>query len=366
MNSIEAFENKVFVSKIYLPNKDNLNKYIDGIYESGWLTNNGPLVQELEKRLEEYLGVKNLLLVSNGTTGLQLAVKALGLTGEAITSPFSFASTASSLAVEGIKPVFVDIDKHTYNINPDFIEDSITENTSAIMPVHVFGNPCDIEAIDQIAEKNNLKVIYDASHTFGTIYNDKSILSYGDIAVISFHATKIYHTIEGGAVVIKDDDIYEKAKLLRNYGIDGPDSIALAGINAKMNEFEAAMGLCNLQEIDLILAERKKSYEYYLQKLQGVVQLQKWNQKGTPSYSYVSAVFETYDAMDKARTVLSALNIFPRQYFSPSLDTVDFGFGVDACMENSQHIANRIMVLPLHSNAEEIVCNVIIDSLQTQ
>ena len=362
---MEKFQNKVYVSKIYLPKKENLQKYIDGIYESGWLTNNGPLVQELEKRLEEYLGVKNLLLVSNGTTGLQLAVKALELKGEAITSPFSFASTASSLAVEGVKPVFVDVDSKTYNINPDLIEDAITENTSAIMPVHVFGNPCDIEKIDEIAAKKNLKVIYDASHTFGTVYNGKSILSYGDISVISFHATKIYHTIEGGAIVIKDDEVYEKAKLIRNYGIDGPDSIAMAGINAKMNEFEAAMGLCNLEEVDLILAERKKSYEYYLERLDGHVQFQLWNERGTPSYSYVSAVFKTHEEMDKARTALYEMNIFPRQYFAPSLDTVDFGYGVSPAMPNSHDVADRIMVLPLHSNVEEAVCDIIIKTLES-
>ncbi|MCL4169890.1 UNVERIFIED_CONTAM: hypothetical protein GTU68_009292, partial [Idotea baltica] len=232
-----------------MPNKEKLLEYIDGIYESGWLTNNGPLVQQLEKRLEEHLGVKNLLTVSNGTAGLQLAAMALQVEGEAITTPFSFVSSTSALLAERIKPVFADIDPKTYNIDPSKIEEAITEDTSVIVPVHVFGNPCDMDAIDDIAAKHNLKVMYDASHTFGGHYDGKSVLGYGDASVISFHATKLFHTIEGGAIIFKDDETYERAKILRGYGIDGPDSIALAGINAKMNEFEAAMGLCNLDEV---------------------------------------------------------------------------------------------------------------------
>lgn len=352
----------IYVSKIYLPKKEKLLEYIDGIYESGWLTNNGPLVQRLEKRLEEHLGVKNLLTVSNGTVGLQLAAMALQVEGEAITTPFSFVSSTSALLAERMTPIFADIDAETYNIDPNKIEDAITKKTSVIAPVHVFGNPCDIEAIDDIAERNNLKVMYDASHTFGGEFNGKSVLSYGDASVISFHATKLFHTIEGGAVIFKDDEIYERAKILRGYGIDAPDSVAMAGINAKMNEFEAAMGLCNLDEVDQILAERKTSYDHYVRELTGHVQFQKWHPKASQNYSYLPVVFETFEAMDRARSALAEQKIFPRQYFAPSLDTVDFGL-TPQVMPNSRDIANRIMVLPLHSNAEVPVCKTIIETL---
>ena len=348
----------IYVSKIYLPRKEKLLSYIDEIYESGWLTNNGPLVQKLEKCLEDYLGVKNLLVVGNGTVGLQLAIQALQLTGEAITTPFSFASTPCSLAKEHVNPIFADIDPETLNLDPSNIEEAITERTSAIMPVHVFGNPCEIDKIEEIAERRKLKVIYDASHAFDVNYKGKSVLAYGDISVISFHATKIFHTIEGGAIIVKDDEVYKRAKILRNYGIDGPDSIAFPGINGKMNEFEAAMGLCNLDEMETILAERKCSYDYYHRELDGLVSFQKWNVDANHSLSYISAIFRSFEEMDRVREALAALQIYPRQYFSPSLDTVDFGVP-QKIMRHSRDIASRILVLPLHSNAEVEVCRVI-------
>jgi len=347
------------VSKIYMPNKQKFMQYVEGIYDSGWLTNNGPLVQDLEKKLENYLGVKNLLVVANGTMALQLAYKTLDLNGEAITSPFSFVSTTSSLVAEHVRPVFSDIDEDTFNMDVSKIEAEITDKTSAIVPVHVFGSACDVDAIDMIAKKHDLKVIYDAAHAFGVNYKGKSLLSYGDISMISFHATKFFHTIEGGAVVIKDDALYEKAKMIRNYGINGPDSIAMAGVNAKMNEFEAAMGLCNLDEIDIILEERKKMYNYYTQNLSGFVKFQKMNSEATQSYSYISIVLKTKEEMNAVRAALNEEDIYPRQYFSPSLDTLDF-VGQQKTMTISRDISSRILVLPLHSNIHKQVCDIII------
>ena len=237
------------VTKAYLPDRKKLTQYIDQIYENGWLTNNGPLLQKLENRLASYLGVKNLILVANGSLALQLAYKALDLRGEVVTTPFSFAATTSTLAWEGLEPKFADIDKRSFNIDPKNIEKIITDKTTAIVPVHVFGNPCEVELISDLAKKYNLKVVYDAAHAFGVTYKGQSVLKYGDISTLSFHATKIFHTIEGGAVITENDEIAKKIRSLINFGITGPDKIEGIGTNAKMNEFEAAMGHCVLDEI---------------------------------------------------------------------------------------------------------------------
>jgi dTDP-4-amino-4,6-dideoxygalactose transaminase len=346
-----------------MPDKEKFKSYIDGIYESGWLTNNGPLVQELEKKLEAYLGVKNLLCVSNGTDALQLAYQLLGEEGkEVITTPFSFVSTTSAIVAEGLTPVFADIDKESYNLDPKNIEKYVNENTCAIAPCHVFGNACDIEAIDKIAQKNDLKVIYDASHAFDVEYKGKHILNYGDISVVSFHATKIFHTIEGAAIVIKDDALYEKAKIVRSYGIDGPDSVAMLGINAKINEVQAAMGLCMLEEEDQIFAERRKSHEFYTEQLNEYVQLQKRSNDATQSYSYFPVVFKTQEEMERVRAALLEQEIAARQYFKPSLDTLPY-IECDEVMENSRDIASRILVIPMHSNVEPLVSKIIIETL---
>src|SRR5690606_15062004 len=239
------------VTKPYLPRRAKLNQYLDGIYERNWLTNNGPLVQELTSRLEEYLGVENLLLVSNGTLALQIAYRALGVSDatpgaqpEAITTPFTFIATASSLKWDGVEPVFVDIDPDTWCLNPDNIEAAITKNTRAIVPVHVFGNACDVEAIDAIAKKHKLKVVYDACHAFGVRYKGESLLRWGDAATLSFHATKLCHTAEGGAIICKREEDLELAKKLIDFGIRGAETIVALGVKAKMNEIQAAMGLC--------------------------------------------------------------------------------------------------------------------------
>ena len=229
------------VTKTYLPNKEKYKKYIDEIYENGWLTNNGPLVQRLEKRLAQYLGVKNIVLVSNGTIALEIAYKALNLTNEVITTPFSFVATTSSLVMSNLKPVFADIDEKSFNSNPKNIEKFINANTSAILPVHVFGNACKVEEIEQIAKKCNLKVVYDAAHAFDVKYKDRSVLSYGDISTLSFHSTKLFHTIEGGALIINDDELVQKVRYLINFGIKNQEEMPYLGTNAKMNECEAAM-----------------------------------------------------------------------------------------------------------------------------
>jgi len=353
-----------YVTKIYMPPKEKFQAYIDGIYESGWLTNNGPLVQELEKKLEEYLGVKNLLCISSGTDALQFAYRLLEQDGkEVITTPFSFVSTTSAILAERLTPVFADIDKDTYNIDPKNIEKLINSKTCAIAPCHVFGNACDIEEIDNIAKKHNLKVIYDASHAFDVQYKGKHILNFGDISIISFHATKMFHTIEGGAIVIKDDELYKKAKIVRNYGIDKPDSVAMLGINAKMNEVEAAMGLCMLEEEDRIKQEREISYRFYRSQLRDYVQLQKQNLDATQSYSYFPVVFRDENEMSRVRKSLLEHNIASRQYFNPSLDTLPFVEHREV-MKNSRDISSRILVIPMHSGIEPIVSEIIINTIK--
>ena len=251
------------VTKPFLPPKEEVFQLLEDVWQRQWLTNNGPLVNELELKLKEYLGLPHMLFLSNGTIALQIAIKALGLKGEIITTPFSYVATTSSIIWEGCTPVFVDIDEHTLNINPELIEAAITPATSAILATHVFGNPCDIDRIQEIADKHQLKVIYDAAHCFGTTYKGSSVFAYGDISTASFHATKLFHTVEGGAVFCQDPDLLKKMSFLRNFGHHGPDNFAETGINGKNSEFHAAMGLVNLKYIHAILKHRKTLVQHY-------------------------------------------------------------------------------------------------------
>lgn len=335
------------VTKAYLPNKAKYQAYVDRIYDSGWLTNNGTLLQELEKRLAQHLGVKHLICVANGSLALQSAYKALDLKGEIITTPFSFVATTSTLAWEGLKPVFADIDSESFNLNPANIEPLITDQTSAIVPVHVFGNPCEVEQIQKIADKYNLKVIYDAAHAFGSEYKGESVLNYGDISTISFHATKLFHTIEGGAVITNDDELAKKIRSQINFGITGPTTIDSVGTNAKMNEFEAAMGLCVLDEIDLIKQQRAEIWKSYQANLPDLVSFQKWNKHSKNNWAYAPVLFENEVQLCKVEARLKAKNIIPRRYFYPSLDTLDYLQTEQVC-EISRDVASRILCFPIY------------------
>ena len=340
------------VTKAYLPNKEKYQSYVDRIFESGWLTNNGSLLQELERRLANYLGVKNIILVANGSFALQLAYKALALEGEVITTPFSFAATTSTLAWEGLKPVFADINPKTFNIDPAQIEAQITPNTSAIVPVHVFGNPCDVEAIQSIADKHKLKVVYDAAHAFGSECKDQSVLNFGDISTLSFHSTKLFHTIEGGAVITNDDELAKKVRLMINFGISSPTAIESVGTNAKMNEFEAAMGLCVLDEIDIIRQRREDIWQVYTNELSNVVEIQQWNEHGKNNCAYAPVLFESEEQLLKIEAKLKEKDILPRRYFYPSLDTLEYVNSKQVC-EHSRDIASRILCLPMYPNLDD-------------
>lgn len=358
------------VTKTYLPTKEKFIDYIDQIYNNGWLTNNGPLTQELESKLKKYLGVKNIVLVTNGTLALQVAYKLLNLSGEIITTPFSFVATTSSQVWSGLTPVFADIDKDTFCIDSKKIEQKITEKTTAIVPVHIFGNACEVEEIERIANKHNLKVIYDAAHAFDIKYNDKSLLNYGDISILSFHSTKLFHTIEGGALIFNDNSLYEKAKKLINFGIDKPDNIDLLGINGKMNEFQAAMGLCVLDEINNIKNGREKVYNHYVKsfKENNNITLQKINENIKYNYAYFPVVFNSEKILLKVIQALNTEQIMPRRYFYPSLDTLCY-------LENNQYmpisndIAKRILCLPMYDSLtkEEVdkIINIVLSVVES-
>jgi dTDP-4-amino-4,6-dideoxygalactose transaminase len=276
----------------------------------------------------------------------------LDLKGYAITTPFSFVATTSSLVTNGIKPIFADIDPQTLNMDPNKIEEIITPNTSAIVPVHVFGNGCDVEAIEKIANKHDLKIVYDAAHAFDVKYKGESILNYGDISTLSFHATKLFHTIEGGALIINDDSLVEKARYLINFGIENAESIPDLGTNAKMNEFEAAMGLCMLDEMEEIFQRRRDVYERYQKEFSGLVQFQEQNINSTPNYSYFPIILKDEEETLNVQHALNHQNIFPRRYFYPSLDTLHYIEPKQYC-EFSRDISKRILCLPIYPELEE-------------
>jgi dTDP-4-amino-4,6-dideoxygalactose transaminase len=343
------------VTKPFLPPREDYEKYIEGIWQRNWLTNNGPLVNELELKLKEYLQVPHLLYLNNGTIALQIAIRALNLSGEIITTPFSYVATTSSICWEHCKPVFVDIDPGSLTIDPLKIEAAITPQTSAILATHVYGNPCDIEALERIAFKHQLKVIYDAAHCFGTIYKGKSVFAYGDISTTSFHATKLFHTIEGGAVFTNDGELLKKMAFMRNFGHNGPERFEEVGINGKNSEFHAAMGLSNLNYLSAILESRKSQSQRY-DKWLGRVHAQRLriDQHAAFNHAYYPLILENEAITLKVIRELESNKIFPRRYFYPSLNTVDLYQA--GSLPISESISKRIICLPLYHtlSAEEI------------
>jgi dTDP-4-amino-4,6-dideoxygalactose transaminase len=335
------------VTKPFLPPREEYDKYIDGIWKREWLTNNGPLVNELELKLKEYFDVPHLFYVTNGTVALQLAIKALAIKGEIITTPFSYVATTSSIVWESCTPIFVDICPGTLNIDPKLIEGAITPDTTAILATHVYGNSCDVEALASVASKHNLRVIYDGAHAFGSLYNEKSVFHYGDISTLSFHATKLFHTIEGGAIITHNSSIAKEIAHLRNFGHDGPEKFYGLGINGKNSEFHAAMGLCNLKYVFEILQHRKMLSERYnkmLQPLRVGRQLKQANSEF--NYAYYPIIFETEQALLKAVQALNGVYVYPRRYFFPSLETLNYVKKQE--MEISNNISKRVLCLPLY------------------
>lgn len=342
------------VTKPFSPPIEEYEEFLSGIWKRNWFTNNGPLVNQLELSLKEHLNVPHLLYVSNGTIALQIAIKALGITKKIITTPFSYVATTSSILWEGCSPVFADIDPETLNIDPNSIEALIDDDTEAILATHCFGNPCDIESIDKIAKDNGLKVIYDAAHCFGTKYKDKSVFSYGDISTTSFHATKLYHTIEGGAVFTNNPDLLKTMSFMRNFGHDGPEKFNGNGINGKNSEFHAAMGLVNLNYVGDILKSRKQISSWYDSILKNSKVIRpRLTADSKVNNSYYPILFTSEEIMLRVKSALEKENIFPRRYFYPSLNDLDHTNGNSP---TSTDISSRILCLPLyHGLAKEEV-----------
>ena len=355
------------VTKPFLPPKEEYEKLLEGIWEREFLTNNGPLVRELEQKLKSYLDVDELLFLANGTLALQIAIKALKLKGDVITTPFSYVATTSSIVWESCNPVFVDIDPHTLNIDPHLIEQAITEETTAILATHVFGNPCNIEAIQAIADRFGLKVIYDAAHCFGTLYKGESVFKFGDISTSSFHATKLFHTVEGGAVFTSDIELLDVLKHMRNFGHDGPEKFKGVGINAKNSEFHAAMGLTNLNHIDSVLAKRKEQCQIYDSLLESTVERPTIELQASWNYAYYPIILPSEDATLKVKQALESENIFPRRYFYPSLETLHYVKSQET--PNSNSISKRVLCLPLYHTLEQVsqerISKLIIHSLNS-
>ena len=339
------------VTKTFLPPQEQYQAILKEAWDAGWMTNRGLLVKRLEAQLKQYLNVPNIIATTNGTLPLQIAIKALGLTGEIITTPFSYVATTSSIVWEGCTPVYVDIHPDYLTIDETKIEAAITTNTTAILATHVFGNPCAVEEIEVIAKKYKLKVIYDAAHCFGVTYKGKSIFEYGDISICSFHATKLFHTGEGGALFTNSLELHEKLFSYHNFGHDGPEKFHGLGINAKMSELQAAMGLAVLPYMDTILSQRKKVTDYYNKYLDfSKVKPLKLRDNTRWNYSYYPVIFNSETQLLKAEKTLNEHEIYPRRYFYPSLNTIEYLEG--ASMPISEAIASRIMCMPLYVGLE--------------
>ncbi len=338
---------KIFVTRPFLPPKEEFLEKVSEIFDAGILTNQGSQVSALQEKLKSFLGVDNFHYVTNGTIALQLALKALGIEdGEIITTPFSYVATTSSILWERCKPVFVDIEQDNFTLDPAKIEAAITSETKAIMPVHVFGYACDVDAIQKIADKFGLKVVYDAAHAFGSVYKGKALSSYGDVSTLSFHATKLFHTIEGGGCLVKDKSVSDKLELIKRFGHHG-DTHYMLGVNAKQDEFNAAMGLVNFEHLKEIIVARKHICELYDSLLENRFQRPKKQKDLEYNYAYYPIVFENEKELLTAFNRLAKIDVFPRRYFYPSLNKLPYLTAHYACPV-SEDIATRIACLPLY------------------
>jgi dTDP-4-amino-4,6-dideoxygalactose transaminase len=359
----------IYVTMPTLAPLNEVTHLLEGIWDRGILTHNGPLVQQFEKEVKDFFKLRNMVAVSNGTIALQMAIKALELKGEIITTPFTWVATISSIIWEKCTPVFVDIDAETLNIDPQKIEEKITNKTSAIMPVHVFGNPCDIESIAAIATKHNLKVIYDAAHAVGSTYKGKSVLEYGDISATSYHATKMLNTVEGGGCIAQNDELVKKLERIRFFGHDDQKDIIEDGFNGKMTEVHAAVGIANLKYIQAALNDRKEKYKLYKSILKGEQQLSFQKISDGCNYSYIPLIFKNEKSMNEVLAALADKNIYARRYFYPSVNTFSKVVSYES-MPISESIASRIICLPLYFTLQlkdvELICNLILSTIRKE
>lgn len=341
------------VTQTFLPPLEEYIEQLRRIWECGQVTNHGPLVKELEQKLKDYLKVEHLFFTANGTIALQIAIRALEIKKKVITTPFSYVATTGAILWEYCEPVFVDINPHDFCIDAGKIEAAITPDTTAILAVHVYGNPCDVQAIKAVAEKYGLKVLYDAAHAFGTSFDGIPLAAYGDVSALSFHATKLFHTVEGGAIATNDDEVARKVRLYRSFGHIKDDYFSL-GINGKNSELHAAMGLSVLPYIQEFIELRRKVCESYDELLQGLPLQQPVVQpRVQPNYAYYPVVFPSEGTLLKAMDLLARENIFPRRYFYPSLNQLPYRQGESCPL--SEDISAKILCLPLyHQLSREI------------
>ena len=365
-------ESKILVTRSSMPSMEEYIEEIRSIWDSHWLTNMGEKHKALQAELQKYMGVPEVELLTNGHMALELSLQAMNLQGEVITTPFTFASTTHAIVRNGLEPVFCDIDPETYTMDVTQIERLITDRTCAILPVHVYGNVCNIEEIERIAHKYGLKVLYDAAHTFGETYKGQGIGNFGDASCFSFHATKVFNTIEGGAVCYRDPDMGRRLYELKNFGIHGPEEVDAVGANAKMNEFCAAMGLCNLRHVDEEIAKRRAVVERYREHLEGVdgLRLNVQQPEVRSNYAYFPVVFDENLFGASRNEVMDALaknGIGARKYFYPLTNTFECFHGkydVDATPV-ALHVAKRVLTLPLYADLsmEDVdrICKIVLE-----
>lgn len=363
----------IMVTRSSMPSLEDYIEEIKPIFESHHLTNMGPVYKKFQKQLDDYLGVKQLSLFANGHMALEMAIHALGLRredGEVITTPFTFVSTTHAIVRNGLKPVFCDIDPDTYTIDASKIESLITDKTVAIIPVHVYGNLCDVETIEKIAKKHDLKVIYDAAHAFGVKYKGVGVGNFGDASMFSFHATKVFNTIEGGAIAFSDKQYCEKLHELKNFGIHGQDDVIGIGGNAKLDEFRAAMGICNLRRIDECIASRKTAYEQYRSRLDGIkgINLCKPQKDVESNYAYFPVYFDKQElgkSRDDVFEQLKEQDIFARKYFYPAINELScYADQFDQNTPVAHDVSMSILTLPMYEGlpVEDIdrICDIIL------
>lgn len=356
-----AGNNSIFVTKPYLPPLEEFLPYLKDIWENKILTNGGPYHQQLEKALCKYLGIDHIALFTNGTIALITALQALRITGEVITTPYSFVATSHSLLWNGIKPVFVDIDRETLNLDPKKIESAITPQTTAIMPVHCYGHPCDVDAIQTIADRYNLKVIYDAAHAFGVQGHHGSVLKYGDLSVLSFHATKVFNTFEGGAIVCPDAETKERIDHLKNFGFVDEVTVVAPGINGKMSEFNAALGLLQLEYVDYVIKRRKEIDAAYRQRLSPIAGIKCLGNSGEKrqNYAYFPIIVEDQYPLsrDDLYVALKERGIYSRRYFYPLISEFPMYRGLASAGRDNLAVAAdasaRILCLPIYPDLSE-------------
>lgn len=349
MTQDDSAVSPIHVTKAFLPPRDEFDAWMDRVYTSHILTNQGPIHQELEQTLHNRFGVRHFRLMSNGTLALQLAIRALGVKGTVITTPFSYVATTSAILWEGCEPLFVDIDPSTCCIDPNLIEQAITPDTTAILATHVYGIPCDVEAIETIAQKHGLKVIYDAAHAFDVMYKGRSILEWGDASTLSFHATKLFHTVEGGAVVLQEEYADKRLLLLRSFGHSG-DNHFILGMNAKMSEVHAAMGMAVLPHVQDLISRRRSIVETYDRYFSGMIERPSVPDGTILNHAYYPVFFRDPAERDHVIRTLALQGIYCRRYFYPSLDELPYVHGAPCPV--SRAISGRVVCLPLFPELE--------------